>query len=106
MKTRDKFGDCYAAWNQGPIGCLFPHKLSQICLPVLAPKMLLYKHRGSSRPWELCKYGYNHQAMGESGPHNSHLNPYPRTNKRTLEQFKFKLEKIMGCRNLQKKLNK
>jgi Tfp pilus assembly protein PilP len=34
--------------------------------------------------------------MGESGPHGLHLNPNPRTNKQTLEQFKLKLEKIIG----------
>ena len=34
--------------------------------------------------------------MGESGHPGSHLNPNPRTNKQTLEQFKFKLEKIIG----------
>ena len=51
--------------------------------PVPAPKMLLYKYRGSAQPGELCKYDYNRQAKGESEYHGSHLNPNPRTNKQT-----------------------
>ena len=42
---------------------------------------------GAHDPGELCKYGYNYQAKGESEPRGSHLNPNPRTNKQTNRIF-------------------
>ena len=38
-------------------------------------------------PEEVRKYGYDHQAKGESVPQGSHLNPNPRTNKQLTHSF-------------------
>jgi hypothetical protein len=49
-------------------------------MPVPAPKMLLYKNRGSSRPQETLQIQL--QLSGKSHEsRDSHLNPNPRTNK-------------------------
>ena len=50
-------------------------------IPVPAPKVLLHKQRGSSRPQELSKYGYECQAKLEGQSRGSNLNLNPRTNK-------------------------
>ena len=52
-------------------------------ISVYAPKMLLYKHSGSS---QLCKYGYDCHVKEESEFCGSYLilNPNPRANKQTM----------------------
>ena len=59
------------------VGGITPKHRSQLL------KCFYISTEGANDTGELCKYGYDRQAKGESESRGSHLNPNPRTNKQT-----------------------
>ena len=83
MKTCDGLEDASQPGTKARKGVCFHINNHNIVFRSRLLKCFYISTEGAHDPGELCRYGYNRQAKGESESRGSHLNPNPRTNKAT-----------------------